>query len=734
MTVIVSLTPAAMLALGAGGALCLGAYAAGHARLFRKWLAPWRAQADVAQQLATFSDAIPGMLFTIRRDRAGHDSMPHASRGIVDLFGCTPAEVAKSLKPLDRLIEARDLPKLLRAFDDAIDDPAAGCAEYRIDHPVKGARWIVTHCRGRRLADGCTIWHGYSYDITEQKRAEHQRAHDYHTLVESSPDSIVRYDRQCRRVYGNLTFARICEIAPEEFLGKTPAETSTFDPELAARYQARLQRILETGNDDEIEISRVSESGEATHFSVRATPEYDLDGSISGVLTIARDVTRHVRVEEQLRQLALYDALTGLPNRSLLLERLEKMLHKAGSGAGPSPQVGLMLLDLDDFKDVNDVLGHACGDRLLAEVAKRLARSLSPADMVARLGGDEFAIVVSFSDEDFDLAFLASRVLVALSGPVDIEGREVFVTASIGVARYPKDGTDAAELLRYADAAMYLAKRNGGNRFCFHDAAAARAASERLELGHALRAAREQGELALLFQPIVALPGGQLLGAEALLRWDHPSRGRLAPDQFIGVAEANGTIVDIGAWVIAEACRCAVRWNALASMPLRVSVNVSARQFVMNDVAQTVREALAATGCAAGWLTVEITESLLLEDSFPVRRSLEDLSRMGVAIAIDDFGTGYSSMSYLGKFPIDMLKIDRSFVRDVDGDAKMRALVKAIVSVAGALSLEVVAEGIETQAQADTLVELGCGKAQGYLFGRPMPGASFSESLELAMH
>lgn len=853
MTVIVSLTPATMLALGVGGALCLGVYEAGRSRLLRRLPTPSRAPGDVAQEMSSFGDAIPGMLFTILRDRAGHDSMPYVSRGIVDLFGPTPADVARSLKPLDRVIEARDLPRLLRAFDESVSDPAAGRIEYRISHPVKGPRWIVTYCRGHQLADGSKVWHGYSYDITEQKRAEHRRARDYYALVESSPDVIVRYDNQCRRVYVNLAHTRASGMAPAVWLGRTPIEISAFNSDSAVRYQQRLWRILEAGADDEIEVSTQSPEGGMKHYSVRATPEFDLDGSISGVLTMARDVTQRVLAEEQLhqreqlfrtlvehspdfiarydracqiiyanpammreirtmnaaeltkvliavtdaqpnfleclrvalemgtdqqgefrfelaegtarwvavrfvvecdeaggaqsvlaigrdvtgmvryrekvRQLALYDSLTGLPNRTLLYERLEDALCGAGSARR---QVGLMLLDLDNFKDVNDVLGHAGGDRLLAEVSKRIARSLSPADTVARLGGDEFAIVVSFSEQDFDLAFAASRVLVALSGPAHIDGREVFASASIGVARYPKDGTDAAELLRYADAAMYVAKQSGGNRFCFHDAAAARAAVERLELGQALRAAREQGELALLFQPIVALPDGWLIGAEALLRWDHPSRGRLTPDQFIGVAEANGTIVDIGAWVLLEACHCAARWNALASVPLRVSVNISARQFVMNDVAQTVREALVATGCAPHWLAIEITESLLLEDSYQVRCTLDELSRMGVALAIDDFGTGYSSMSYLGKFPIDMLKIDRSFVRNVDTDAKMRALVKAIVSVAGALSLDVVAEGIETRAQAETLAELGCGKAQGYLFGRPMPGASFDKSLELA--
>jgi diguanylate cyclase (GGDEF)-like protein len=448
-------------------------------------------------------------------------------------------------------------------------------------------------------------------------------------------------------------------------------------------------------------------------------------------LAIGRDVKRAARYREKVSELLRFDPLTGLPNRTLLRERLDAALAGAARG---ERQVGLIQLGLDSFRDVNDVLGHACGDRLLAEMAKRLVRGISPGDTVARLSADEFAIVVSFADEDFDLAFVASRFLVALSGPAIIDGREVFVTASIGVARYPKDAREASELLRFADAAMLSAKKRGGNRFCFHDAQAARAAAERMELGHALRAAREQGELALLFQPVVGLPDGRLLGAEALLRWDHPTRGRLTPDQFIGVAEANGTIVEIGEWVLVKACECAVRWNALSAVALRVSVNVSARQFVMNEFAQTVREALTSTGCAPQWLTVEITESLLLEDNFQVRRTLEDLSRLGVAIAIDDFGTGYSAMSYLRKFPIDLLKIDRSFVRDLEADAKMLALVKAIISVAGALSLDVVAEGIETKAQADALAVLGCGKAQGYWFGRPMPAESFDQRLEMALH
>lgn len=836
-----------LLVLLAGGTARCGAWLRKRFGLMDEHAIQRRLERGTEDQLAFFASAMPGVIFTCRHERDGRSRALYVSPGVVDLFGLSPKVAVDDLTPLYAMISAEDLKRIRHAFAASVHDSNAGKVEYRIAHPDKGERWIATYSRGRRLADGATLWHSFSYDVTERKQTEHERNRGFHTMVENSPDAIVRYDRDCRRTYANRAHAEASGIAADDCVGQTPSEMGIIGPEVAQRYQRCLERVIATGIAAEIDIDGAPASKERLYLSVRVVPEFDLDGSISGVLTICRDVTRRVFVENQLhereqlfrtliehspdfiarynrqgevvyanpamlqriigtsglrlapaseaavpagqldymsciratlqagaareaefqydgadgsvrwaavqfvpergergevetvlaigrdvtdivhyrekvRQLAFFDSLTNLPNRAWLHERLPMALAYADIS---EHQLGLMMLDLDGFKEVNDVLGHACGDQLLREVSARLLRSKRGNDTVVRLGGDEFAIFSPVRDDVLDLAIIASKILLALSEPVSIEGKEVFISASIGISRYPRDGNDAATLLRYADSAMYAAKRLGGNQFAFHDPATAQAAVERMELGMALHGARQSGELVLLFQPIVGLPDAGLLGAEALLRWNHPKRGMLTPDTFIGVAEDNGTIVEIGDWVLVTACAAVVRWNAGRATPLRVSVNVSGRQFIMNDLARSVQGALAATGCAPQWLMLEITESLLLENDHHVSRTLEELSEMGVTIAIDDFGTGYSAISYLGNFPITALKIDRSFVRDIDSCRKKLALVRAMISMADALALDVVAEGVETQQQVEVLASLDCHKAQGYLFGRPMPEVEF---------
>lgn len=421
------------------------------------------------------------------------------------------------------------------------------------------------------------------------------------------------------------------------------------------------------------------------------------------------------------------DPLTRLPNRAAVNERLESALADAQTDGR---RVGLLLIDLDKFKEINDARGHTNGDRVLCAVAASLGQCAFSGGMLARLASDEFALVMGMNADDPSLTVVAGRIAATLSRGFDVDGQTIRLSASIGVARAPVDGGDAQALFRAADAALEAAKRAGGNQFRFHDPVAARAIHERAALAKGLHGALERDEFALLFQPIVDLPGGGIIGAEALLRWRHPQRGLIGPDQFIELAEENGTIVPIGEWVLEQACRTVARWNARGGSVLRVSVNVSPRQFVGGDLVQSVRRALAASGCEPQWLMLEITESLLLDDGSQVRAALEALADMGVAAAIDDFGTGYCGLSYLGKFPVRALKIDRSFVRGLEGDAHKLALVSAIVSMAHAFSLDVVAEGVETRREAELLAALGCGKAQGYLFGRPMPGEQFDLGLE----
>ena len=420
------------------------------------------------------------------------------------------------------------------------------------------------------------------------------------------------------------------------------------------------------------------------------------------------------------------ESVKGMPNRLLLSDPISQTIADA---AYHGLQFGLMLLDLDNFKQVNDTLGHGVGDRLLCETAKRMQDCVRTYDTVARLGGDEFAILLPDVRKGDDLATIAGKILHALTEPFVIDGRELFVTGSIGIALYPGDSTEIDALYKYADSAMYHAKKMGRNNFQFYAKEFTMRSLERMEIGTALRRARKNGELALYYQPQIELQTGCLVGAEALLRWHRPGHGMVMPDRFIPLAEESGMIVGIGEWVLSTACQAVVCWNRGRANPVRVAVNLSTRQFIRNDLVGSVRRILAETGCKAAWLELEITESLLLEDSSEVAAMLAALHSMGLSIAIDDFGTGYSALSYLNRFPVSLIKIDRSFVNGIPEQRDKRELAKAMLSIAAALRLESVAEGVETPEQAQYLMAHGCRLAQGYLFGKPMPLAEFEAIL-----
>jgi predicted signal transduction protein with EAL and GGDEF domain len=374
-------------------------------------------------------------------------------------------------------------------------------------------------------------------------------------------------------------------------------------------------------------------------------------------------------------------------------------------------------------------MGHPAGDELLRVAAVRLTDCVRADDMVARLGGDEFAILLPEMPSGTDLGRIAGKILEAFRKPFALEGKEVFVSASIGIAVYPDDSSDAHDLIKQADTAMYLAKRSGRNNYRFYSKDLTVLASERFALESELRRAVERNELELYFQPKVWLADGALIGSEALLRWNHPQRGMVLPDQFIDIAEDSGLIMEIGDWVLREACLTATEWNA-PDMPLhKVAINLSARQFHSGDLVKTVTRILQETKCWPEWIELEITESMLLDEDGEVLEILNQLQEMGVAIAIDDFGTGYSSLSYLARYPINTLKIDRLFVSSIAEDTHRAELVGAIISIAHSLGQIVVAEGVDTPEQAAYLRERGCQIAQGYLYSRPMPRAAFNSLL-----
>ena len=428
------------------------------------------------------------------------------------------------------------------------------------------------------------------------------------------------------------------------------------------------------------------------------------------------------QANQELTYLALHDNLTKLPNRLLLEDRLEHAIRRASRGGG---RFALLFVDLDGFKAVNDAYGHPIGDRLLLQVATRLADHLRAGDTLARLGGDEFVVLAEIEDAS-DAAALAEKLLHQVARPVEVGPGELDITASIGIALFGTDGTTARELLANADAAMYSAKDQGRNAYCLFEPSMNRGAHEELALTQDLRRALANGEFSLHYQPKLRAPAGPLMGVEALLRWHHPEQGMVMPDRFIPLAEKTGLILEIGRWVINEACRQLAQWRAQGMEIPSVSVNLSAAQFRSPGLFGKISDALAANGVPASSLVLEITESTAMHDPDASLAILQRLSELGVGISIDDFGTGYSSLLYLKRLPASELKIDRGFVRDLVAGGEDAAIVSAIIALGRTLNLAVIAEGVETAAQQDLLTELGCTSLQGFHLGRPRPATDFT--------
>ena len=512
----------------------------------------------------------------------------------------------------------------------------------------------------------------------------------------------------------------------------SPAVTLTFGyraDEVVGKPLAMLIPALSSdanggppGPGDGMEYEARRKSGK--HFPVElAVSEFRI-GSDRCLMAAIRDITERKATEEMVRKLALADPLTGLPNRNLFNRRLKDALNTAKRLGS---QVALMLLDLNDFKSVNDNFGHPVGDALLIEVAERLKRCVREVDTVARLGGDEFAIIVSNIESLGEADTVAKRVIKRLSQQLTIEGCLVGAGVSIGISTYPGDGTDPEALVRLADRALYEAKAEGRDAYRFYDRAIEHASRARKLLEHDLRLALVRDEFMLHYQPQVDMPGRQLIGAEALVRWRSPAGRMIPPGEFIPAAESSGLIVEIGEWVLRESCRQNKAWQNAGLPPVRVSVNVSARQFQSDSLVATVEAALGESGLEPNWLELEITEGTILIDSDQVRDNVNRLHDLGVALAIDDFGTGYCSLAYLKRLPVRRLKVDRTFVKNVVTDADDAAIAEAVIRLGHSLNLSVMAEGVETEDQAEFFVARGCDEAQGFLFSRPLPAAEFAK-------
>jgi diguanylate cyclase (GGDEF)-like protein/PAS domain S-box-containing protein len=541
------------------------------------------------------------------------------------------------------------------------------------------------------------------------------------TLMDNVPDSIYFKDRQSR-------FTRINRYAAERFGVGDPAlavgrtDFDFFTEEHAAKALRDEQEIIRTGQPMvNVEEKEIRADGDVRWISTTKLPLRDRAGNIVGTFGISRDISERKAAEKQLQRRAFYDPLTDLPNRALFLDRLQHLFHRSRRALG-NALFAVLYLDLDRFKAINDSLGHQAGDELLVGTARRLERCLRPGDTLARLGGDEFTVLLDDISCEADAIGVAERIHEELAAPLDVRGYEMFTSVSVGIALSSAGYERPEDMLRDADTAMYRAKAGGRARHQVFDGDMHQRAVASLRLETDLRRALERQEIVPYYQPIVDLDSGAVVGVEALARWRHPGLGLLPPELFIPVAEESGLVGAIGEWMLAEACRQARDWQRKypRRAALGISVNVSPRQLAQGSLPVEVERVLGATGLDPTCLTLEITETALMHNLNAGAGVIQRLHAMSIGLHLDDFGTGYSSLAYLHSFPVQALKVDRSFVSRMDGVSQQSAIVKAIVSLAGNLGMEVIAEGVETRAQADALRALRCRRGQGFLFSEPL--------------
>jgi diguanylate cyclase (GGDEF)-like protein/PAS domain S-box-containing protein len=675
--------------------------------------------------LRTLLGNLDGMVYRCRDDAQW--TMEFVSEGVRQLTGYDASDLLLNQRvtyeqltyPEDRERVRSEVYASLRAlgrFD----------VEYRIIHANGEIRWVWE--RGTGVYDPAgklQAIEGIIQDITARKQSSQalrEAERRYYNLFENALEGIFRTTIDGQYLDANPALARIYGFdSPAELITSLKDIRNQLYVE-PSRREEFMALVKGRGSVSGFESQVYRKTGEVIWISENARAVFDEQGHVVCYEGTVEDVTERKIYQARIEQQANFDTLTGLANRSLLHDRLQQAIRSAATFG---TRLAVVFVDLDRFKFINDGLGHHVGDELLRAMAQRLRSSVRESDTVARLGGDEFVLLINGQGGPDAVSVMLERMLYAISQPWTIAQGDFNVTCSIGVALYPDDGATAETLLKHADTAMYRAKEKGRNNFQFFTAELHAVITERLELENKLRRALERQQFTLHYQPRIDMRTRRVTGAEALIRWIVADEEVTPPSRFIPVAEEIGLIVPIGKWVLRAACAQNKAWQDAGLPPFVVSVNVSVRQFRQDNLVQTIAQVLRETGLEARYLEVELTESAVMHDADQFIAMLGELNDLGVQIALDDFGTGYSSLSYLKRFPVDRLKVDRSFVQDIATDSDDATIVRAIIALGHNLGLKVVAEGVETQQQLDFLRANHCDELQGYYFGRPLPGHAF---------
>ena len=684
---------------------------------------------DVANQALSKSEARLGLAlkaselglwdWNLQTDEVHHTQLK-------ELFGLEPGDVTAMLSHLKPRLHPQDLPLLKRALVEHLKGRTEDyLIEYRVRHG--DGHWVWIEDRGRaveRAQNGRVIrMVGTRRDISTNKELEEQRRLAA-TVFEAASEGIVILDPNYALIAVNQAFSRVTGYRIEDMLGRNVVELPCSRD--ARRHYSVIHQALEQHGSWQGELVEARKNGELYPQWLQLNVVRDIRGNVSHIVGFFADLSARRESEERMRYLTHYDELTGLANRSLFRERLSEAHQRVRQGGR---SLALLHINLDRFKLLNDSLGHEVADQLLQKMARRLVNALPEADSIARLSGDEFAVLFDAYGNLSSLARVATRLATKLRLPLTVEGHELVVSASMGISMLPDNAREISALVSQSNMAMQHAKHLGGNNFQFYTESLQASTLERLQLENQLRKAIEEQQLTVFYQPKLCLATGRLNAAEALVRWNHPTMGRVPPSDFIGLAEETGLIGAIGEFVLRQACWQACEWQRQGLEPIRVSVNLSVHQLRQGKLVSLVRQVLEETGLAPHYLELELTESQLLDSVEHIIATFQQLRDLGVKLAIDDFGTGYSSLSYLKRIPVDYVKIDQAFIRGLAEGSADTAITRAIIAMAHGLSLKVVAEGVERPEQLEFLKVEGCDEVQGYLISRPVEAIKLASLL-----